>query len=315
MSSKSETSVPSAQTPPKGGAEVQAPPLRPRAFRTSKPAVPNRHWVRNDPFATALFNAFSAVFPHGETFMIRSIKPWQKDVPPKLAEEIRNFVKQEAAHSREHGEMNKSLTEAGYDVAPLEKPIRQFVAFFRNKSARTRLGATMCIEHFTAIIAAEILANDSHLAGSDPELCELWLWHGLEEVEHKAVAFDAWHHATREWSALRRYLVRVSLLAAVTLSFLINRTRGQMELLRQDGYSSPAAFRGLMAFGFGRGGVGRNIFRPWLAFFRPGFHPWDIDDRALIAKGELMVAKIANERAKALMPAERRKKARLRKAA
>jgi hypothetical protein len=24
----------------------------------------------------------------------------------------------------------------------------------------------------------------------------------------------------------------------------------------------------------------------WLAFFLPGFHPWNVDDRALIAKAE-----------------------------
>jgi predicted metal-dependent hydrolase len=154
-------------------------PITPRAFKTQKPAIAERHWVRGDPFATALFNAFSAVFPHGETFMVRSIKPWQTRMPAALARDVSNFVKQEAAHAREHGNMNRSLIDAGYDIEPLERTILGFVAFFRNSSELSCLGVTMGIEHFTAIIAAEILRNDHHLEGASAELRELWLWRRL----------------------------------------------------------------------------------------------------------------------------------------
>ena len=149
------------------------PPLLSRDFRASKPLVANRHWVRGDPFATAFYNALSVVFPAGETFMIPSIKPWQKKSPPALARQIRAFAEQEAGHSREHDVMNDSLTDAGYDIAPLEKVIQQFVHRFKNSSDLTRLCTTMCIEHITAIVAAELMEKDHHLAGSAPELCEL----------------------------------------------------------------------------------------------------------------------------------------------
>lgn len=295
-----------------------APQLHPRRFSTAKPHIPNRHWVRQDAFATALFNAFSAVFPHGESFMVRSIKPWQNRMPDKLALDVKNFVEQESAHAREHGNMNQVLADAGYDLEPLERTIKGFVRFFRNKSELLCLGVTMCIEHFTSIIGAEVLKNDHHLAGSDPELHELWVWHAIEEVEHKAVAFDVWQYATRDWSAPRKYAVRCGLLMLVTISFLINRTRGQMQLLGQDGIPAGRAIRGLIARGFGRGGLARNIFKPWLSFFRPGFHPWDLDDRALLAKGELTLADMAKTKVstvKAPKTTERRGRPRLAKAA
>jgi uncharacterized protein len=275
----------------------QSPPIRPRDFRTDKPAVSERHWVRGDAYATALFNAFSAVFPLGETFMARSVKPFQNHLPAALAQEARAFVKQEAAHAREHGRMNEVLTDAGYDIEPLERTIKTFVSFFRGRSEMMCLTATMCIEHFTAIIAAEVLKNDHHLAGADPELHELWVWHAIEETEHKAVAFDVWNHVTRNWGGLRKYAVRSAVLMLVSISFLINRTRGQMQLLQQDGISAGQAFRGLIMYGFGRGGLARNIFRPWLSFFRPGFHPWDHDDRPLMAKGEAMLAAMVSAKA------------------
>jgi uncharacterized protein len=294
------------------------PPLQTRDFHILKQEVPNRHWVRGEAFATALFNALSVVFPAGEAFMIRSIKPWQKKVPPALARDIQNFVEQEAGHSREHNVMNQSLIDAGYDITPLERVINNFVGRFKRSSDLTRLGATMCIEHLTAIIAAELLENEYHLAGSNEELRELWIWHGLEEVEHKAVAFDTWQYATKDWNPLLRYFVRTSLLTAVTISFVINRTRGQLELLKQDGYRFTPALLGLVKCGFGKGGIGRHSIRPWFAFFRPAFHPWDIDDRHLIAKGEQMLEDIKAARAEkkvVMEPTERRKRARLARAA
>jgi uncharacterized protein len=269
---------------------VNAPRVQPRRFRTEKPEIAARHWVRGDPYASALFNAFSAVFPVGEAFMARSVKPFQEQLPGQLAAEARSFVSQECAHAREHGRMNEVLSDAGYDTAPLERTIKAFVTFFGSRSPLTCLTATMAIEHFTAIIAAEVLDNDRHLDGADPELHALWVWHAIEETEHKAVAFDVWNHVTRDWSGLRKYAVRTGMLMLVTISFLINRTRGQMQLLRQDGIASGPAIRGLIGHGFGRGGLARGIFGAWLSFFRPGFHPWDHDDRPLMAKGEALLA-------------------------
>jgi predicted metal-dependent hydrolase len=269
---------------------TDAPEIRARKFRARGMALKQRHWVRGDPLATAFFNALSAVFPHGERFMIESLVPWQKKASGQLALDIAAFIEQEAGHSREHVVMNKALTDAGYDIAPLDKSIRSFVSFFSGASDVTKLGATMCIEHLTAIVSAELMVNPRHMQGSDPELHKLWLWHSVEEIEHKAVAFDAWMMATSHWSGTRRWLVRSSLCVAVTTSFFINRTRGQMELLRQDGFTGIRALIALLRFGFNKDGIGRAVLRPWAAFFKPGFHPWQIDDRSLIIKGEHLLA-------------------------
>jgi uncharacterized protein len=293
------------------------PAIQRRNFRTTKPEVASRHWVRQDAFATALFNAFSAVFPHGEAFMARSVHHWQSQLPDNLAADARNFVHQESSHAREHGRMNEVLIDAGYDIEPLERTIKSFVSLFRGRSEMTCLTATMCIEHFTSIIAAETLKNDHHLAGADPELHELWVWHAIEEIEHKAVAFDVWNYAARDWSAAKRYLVRNGMLMAVTISFLINRTRGQMQLLKQDGIAARPAFSGLIKLGLGRGGLARNIFKPWLGYFRPGFHPWDHDDRHLLNKGNAMLAEMAKAKTAAVAAdtSERRTRVRLANAA
>jgi uncharacterized protein len=282
-----KTAVPSADRPI----------IMPRGFRAARGVQPRRHWVRGDAHATAFFNALSAVFPHGETFMVRSMIPWAERVPPSLGREVNAFIEQEAGHSREHIAMNKGLIGAGYDVAPLERKIKAFVRFFENTSDMTKLTATMCIEHFTAIVAAEVLKTPSHLDGSDAELRELWLWHAVEEVEHKGVAYDVWLYATKDWNPAKRYALRAVSMLAVTASFFINRSLGQIELLRQDGFSFFAALKGILRSGFGKGGVGRNVLGRWASFFRPNFHPWDHDDRLLLAAGEADLAFLAASRA------------------
>ena len=261
-----------------------------RKMRNRNIAVSERHWLGGDPYATAFFNALSAVFPRGEAFMIESLHPWASRGPPKLAADVKTFIEQEAAHSREHAGLNRALIRAGYDIAPLDRAIRQFVEFFGRTSELTKLGATMCIEHLTAIVAAEMLDNPEHLKGCEDDVRKLWLWHGIEEVEHKAVAFDVWMWATRDWSAARRWATRAAMMCAVSISFFLNRTRGQIELLRQDGIGWKQGLPRLLRYGFAKGGIGRRIMRPWAQFLKPGFHPWQIDDHALIAKGEAMIA-------------------------
>lgn len=266
--------------------------LHVRQFRGGTTKLAARHWVRGDMYATAFLNALSVVFPRGESFMIEALHPWKDRTEGKLREDISNFIAQEAAHSREHVGFNKGIIDAGYDIEALDRAIKQFVSFFAGCGEVTKLGATMCIEHLTAIVAAEILKNRGHLEGTDLELRKLWLWHAVEEVEHKAVAFDVWMFATREWSGARRWLTRSALLLAVSLSFFINRTRGQVELLQQDGLSKPRGWWECIRHGFAKGAIGRNVMGPWAEFFRPGFHPHQIDDSELLIRGENMLAAI-----------------------
>jgi uncharacterized protein len=261
-----------------------------RSYRAGKKQLPTRHWVRGDMFATAFLNALSVVFPRGEAFMIEALLPWKSRVDGQLAIDISTFIAQEAAHSREHVGFNKAIIDAGYDIEALDQAIKQFVSFFADSGELTKLGATMCIEHLTAIVAAEILKNREHLEGTDLELRKLWLWHAVEEVEHKAVAFDVWMFATRQWSGTRRWFARSALLLAVTGSFFVNRTRGQIELLQQDGLSKRKALWLCLRYGFAKGAIGRNVLGAWLRFFKPGFHPTQIDDHALLVRGENMLA-------------------------
>ena len=75
-------------------------------------------------------------------------------------------------------------------------------------------------------------------------------------------------------------------MAKIALGFTKNRAKGVLDLLRQDGISGPRAWFGLVHYAFVGNAPFRRTFWPLLQFFKPGFHPWDIDDRPLIKLAE-----------------------------
>jgi len=141
---------------------------------------------------------------------------------------------------------------------------------------------TIALEHFTAMFAHEFLAHPEHFVGADSEQAELWRWHAVEEIEHKGVAYDTWLHATREWRRTKRWKLKARVMLYVTRNFVVDRTAGALELMRQDGVTGLKAWRILLWHLWIRPGMFRKIAGAWLKFFLPGFHPWNEDDRHLL---------------------------------
>ncbi|AUW59887.1 hypothetical protein C1T17_19205 [Sphingobium sp. SCG-1] len=245
--------------------------------------VQKRWWLGGDPVATAFYNALSVTFPRGEAFFVDSVRAFREDMPPRLQKEINAFIKQEVIHSREHVAFNRRVTDAGYDVSFLEQDVIDSLEEIKGRPRIADLAATMALEHFTAILAHQLLANPSHLEQADAESRELWRWHAIEEIEHKGVAYDTWTYATRHWTRFKRWKVKSVVMLLVTKRFFHHRTRGVLELLRQDGLTGPGTWARMAWFAFGNPGMVRKIVGAWVGYFLPGFHPWNHDDRALIA--------------------------------
>lgn len=256
--------------------------IRHRNRRFSRTPTERRWWLGGNPVATALYNAISISLPKGETFFIESVRNHRHGANAKLAEEIEVFCKQEVAHSREHVAFNSHVGQAGYDIAPLEDQVEFRLGLLRKLPPIAGLAATIALEHFTAILAHELLSKPKHLKDADPEVAELWRWHSIEEIEHKGVAYDTWLLATKDWSRFQRWKIKSLIMLRVTRTFMTDRTTGALELLRQDGLAGPRIWFALAWFALVQPGMIRRIMQGWLAFFMPGFHPWNVDDRALL---------------------------------
>ena len=257
--------------------------ITPRDRRFGREATQTRLWHGGRVEATAIYNALSSTFPAGEAYFVESVRKFREGAPPKLAEEIKAFTTQEAIHSREHDAFNKRAELAGYDLTKLEAQVEKRLEITRSRPPVVNVAATMALEHFTAILAHQLLADPRHLEGADPEAADLWRWHSVEEIEHKGVAYDTWLHATRDWPRFKRWKVKAKVMLYVTRNFLVDRTAGALELMRQDGVTGLRAWSKLLAYLWVRPGMFRKIGGAWLKYFLPGFHPWNEDDRALLA--------------------------------
>lgn len=272
---------------------------RDRRFGRDAEHQPDRWWLNEDPVATAFYNALSLTFPRGEAFFIESVKAFRDVTPDKLQKEIRAFVKQEIIHTREHVALNRRVEEAGYDTSAIEKRVIESLEMTKGRPAIANLGATMILEHFTAIMAQQFIAIPHHFANADKETADLWRWHALEEIEHKGVAYDTWLYATNDWTRWQRWKVKSLLMLVITRNFWTNRYTDTLDLLAQDGFTGWRTKRKLLSFLLFTPGVARKIIVPWIKFFLPGFHPWNEDDRHLIdlAESEFAAARPDGARA------------------
>ena len=244
-----------------------------------------RDWMRNDVFATAWFNAMSITFPLGEQFFINSVRHYRDRITdPKLKEEMQQFFSQEAVHLREHQRYNQLLCEQrGYDLETLEGPLRRRMGWVKkNVPAREQLAGTAAVEHLTAVLAEKALGDHGLFTDADPAMVALWQWHAVEEMEHKAVAFDV-YRAIGGSEKMRRAAMRRS-----TLLLTWDILHGVRHMLKCDGKLwSPKVWLSGLRFLFGKQGLLRGTWAPYKAFFREDFHPWQEDSSELIAQWQL----------------------------
>ena len=236
------------------------------------------YYFDNDAFKTHVLNGLSLLFPEGERFFIKSVLAYRDQVQDqKLLSEIKAFSAQEAQHTLVHIAMNELAGRHGYPVVFLDSYLGKLSRFLLKLSTknrflkRTALAITVCMEHFTAILAYQVLSDgDNLLSGMDPSIRALFEWHALEETEHKAVAFD-----TYKATGGSQLMLRIMMLLA-TAFFIGAATFNFLTLARHDGsLKRGSTWRSARRFLFSREqGYLVKPWKDWLAFFKPGFHPW-----------------------------------------
>ncbi|MBP8111663.1 MAG: metal-dependent hydrolase, partial [Agitococcus sp.] len=177
-------------------------------------AIP-KYWFDNNPFLTMLLTGLSCVFPEGERMFMRSVRHYQdKITDPQLLKEVRAFIGQEAHHGKEHQAFNEFMARKDLPIEKIMAFVAQGIAFEEKNLSKERMLAKTCaLEHFTAMFAEMILEHPEFLDGMDERLRPLWLWHAIEESEHKSVAFDVYQQQ------VGNYWIRVSEMAFTSVFF------------------------------------------------------------------------------------------------
>lgn len=247
-------------------------------FALSANVVP-RDWCHDDAFQTSFLNALSLLFPEGERFFVDSVKQ-QRERAPGLEHDIAGFIGQEAMHGKEHRALNELLALHGYASAPkIDAALRRFLGLVRKTlSPMSQLAATCALEHFTAMLAESLLTDDRMRGEIDPSVRQLWLWHALEEAEHKAVAFDVYR------AAGGGYVRRASIMLLTTVVFFAAQAIAHARLMVDRKILwKPWTWLGGATRLWLWPGYFTRLVPAYLAYFRPGFHPDDRDTSAVLA--------------------------------
>lgn len=258
--------------------------ITPRDIRFDKVGGDQKAWLGGDPVGTAVFNALSLTFPDGERMFMDAVRHYRPQLTGKLLAEANAFITQEAIHSREHVSLNAGLDRAHYPVDAIENELRQRIATNRKRGPVAMLAVTIALEHFTAMMADVFLESDTLFDNAPADIRRMWQWHALEETEHKAVAYDVFMEATKDWSPRQRYSVRTRVMALITVMFSANITRFAARLLAADGMNIWEARAKVLWFLFGKPGLFRTSWKAYWDWYRPSFHPWDHDNRATLAR-------------------------------
>lgn len=215
------------------------PQIVPRDLDVDFAQVP-RHWMANNPTATAIANGVNLLFPHGERFFVRSVKHFQGRIDdPALRAAIKGFFGQEGRHAHAHDEFNAILRAQGFEIDRFLTGYKQVSSWLEaHTPPKLRLAVTAAAEHFTAILAEGVFSQDL-LDKVAPAMRELLAWHAAEELEHKAVAFDVLQTIDPS------YALRIAGLAYATVTLGGFWLWGALTLLRQERVNVLGASRQL----------------------------------------------------------------------
>lgn len=259
------------------GERVGIPPRR-MDFEFSEET--KRYWYRDSAFLTTFWSTLSTLFPEGETFFVDSVRNYRDQIEdPTLKAQVAGFIGQEAMHSKEHEAFNQLADKHGFPADKLDRDLGVLLRIARKiLPKKMQLAVTVCLEHYTAILAEQLLRDPAHQANiQDPEAMKLWMWHALEENEHKIVAYDVYN------TVGGGYWLRTLTMFVTTFFFFAVVGTGHIRMLWADRklFDIVGNLKGLWYL-WSPKGLFPKLLPQYLDFFRPGFHPLDHDTVELL---------------------------------
>jgi predicted metal-dependent hydrolase len=142
----------------------------------------------------SLFNvALSLLLPYLEPYLIRSLNAAKQQTSDAgLIADIEAFNAQEGQHYRQHKIFNDVVRARYQGLEPFEEELSaDYRRFTETKSLRFNLAYAEGFEAYTSAMALfsfeEGMVERFHPAAKD-----LFMWHLIEELEHRTVAFDVY---------------------------------------------------------------------------------------------------------------------------
>ncbi len=257
-------------------------PTRRISFAEAVSDLPRHFATDEDLILSHLAACLSSVFPDGEDYFVRSVRHFRTEITdPTLKSQVGGFIGQEATHGREHRALNDRLDELGYPVKRFERLTKRGLALrARIATPKANLAATAALEHFTATLAELLLTSEETRAGfGDEHVQGLYLWHALEESEHKAVAFDVYKAigGSERMRVLTMNLITFAFVTGMTAQVVVSLLLDRATYRRGDLRRSWRRFRRSPI-------MQRRLWDQLRDYNRRDFHPDDRDTTDLVVQ-------------------------------
>jgi len=235
----------------------------------------------NNQFATLFFATLSVFLTYGEDLVIETARHHREFIQdPVLKQRVTSLIGQEAIHSKLHNEYNDALKDVEYPVDLYRFLGENFFKYvFLKFPHPLKLSLMAGIEHFTAVLAEYMMKHEKNFYYTDDAKSRaLWMWHMLEESEHKDIAYDVYQllngsYPLRASGFFLAFFTILGLIPATTL--FIPVLRKPQEMLTRKFWKDARRGVGLI-FGPKDGVFGSTIGQIF-DYLRPDFHPNDHD--------------------------------------
>lgn len=248
--------------------------ITPRAIKFKIAKCNKKYWFDDDPVKTLHANTLTSSIPYGERFFVSCMISHLKKIKNKtLKKEALSFIRQEMNHSKAHYRLYLKVVKPFYPKLKTRNCLYQkfFVLLALLLGNKVRLAIVAAMEHFTAVSGAYYLQNEKLIEGVDETIHSIFKWHFIEEVEHKAVAYDILQETGHNYFVriLGFFLAFFFLLSGFLSSFLHMVWYDKL-------YKSRAFYKNLFSFFLGKEGMIRKLWRPYLKYLLPHFHPSEV---------------------------------------
>ncbi|GAC1373031.1 MAG: metal-dependent hydrolase [Aquirhabdus sp.] len=235
-----------------------------------------RYWFENNPYATRFFDSISMLFPVGERFFISSIRPFRAQIQdPVLVEAVADFCQQEGQHGIQHSLYNDILVKQGTPVLDIIKKFSKMLEHRQKTQQKDmQLAITAALEHMTALMAKAFFSEPQTMANAHPNMRALFAWHAIEEMEHRAVAYDVLTKVVKI-----SYRKRILAMSIIFPRFWRDALVHTDIMLAGDGFNRLERLnmaRKTLPLLFGRHGILTRVLPEFRQYFRTDFHPNDI---------------------------------------
>lgn len=268
------------------GRQPAAIPIRHMKFDFEPHRLDHRFYM-NAELASAYFASLSIFLTYGEGLVIDTARYHRERLQdPLLKQRVTALIGQEAQHSRLHEELNDAYMQQGL-------PVKLFCRWagwvfdygFSRLPQPMKLSLMAGIEHFTAVLAEYMMKHEQvFFTSQDEKQRAIWMWHMLEESEHKDIAYDVFQSLSNNY-ALRIagfFPALIAILVLISAASLLVPFWRLPENLISWRYWKDMPRSARLLFGL-QDGVYGSSWRHIFDYLRPGFHPNDYDTSEFLA--------------------------------